>query len=132
MESCDIRMDDKLVGTIEVVYIEEIPKSEEGYFLEKEQKLIRAIADRIGQTLLQRHIKQVMQEWDSSRYIPGEKSGSNYEWFVIVDLLVKTDQDMLLNICRKMIHYLLKSGIKEAEEILWQFSSESKLLLTQN
>ena len=128
LESCDIRMDDKLVGTIEVVYIEEIPKSEEGYFLEKEQKLIRAIADRIGQTLLQRHIKQVMQEWDSSRYIPGEKSGSNYEWFVIVDLLVKTDQDMLLNICRKMIHYLLKSGIKEAEEILWQFSSESKLL----
>ena len=128
LESCDIRMDNKPVGTIEIVYIEEIPKSEEGYFLEKEQKLIRTIADRIGQTLLQRHIKQVMQEWDSSRSILGDKSGSSNEWVVIVDLLIKTDRDMLLNICRKMIRYLSKSGIKEAEEILWQFSSESRML----
>jgi len=128
LESCDIRMDDKWVGTIEVVYIEEIPISEEGYFLEKEQKLIRTIADRIGQTLLQRHIKQVMQELDSSRHVLGEREGSGNEWLVIVDLLIKTDQDMLLNICRKMIHHLCKSGIKEAEEILWKFSSESRLL----
>ena len=120
-------MDNKPVGTIEIVYIEEIPKSEEGYFLEKEQKLIRTIADRIGQTLLQRHIKQVMQEWDSSRSILGDKSGSSNEWVVIVDLLIKTDRDMLLNICRKMIRYLSKSGIKEAE-IPWQFSSESRML----
>ena len=128
LESCDIRMDDKWVGTIEVVYIEEIPISEEGYFLEKEQKLIRTIADRIGQTLLQRHIKQVMQELDSSRHVLGEREGSGNEWLVIVDLLIKTDQDMLLNICRKMIHHLCKSGIKEAEEILWKFSSEARLL----
>ncbi len=127
-DSCDIRMDDRLVGTLEVVYIEEIPKAEEGYFLEKERKLLRAIADRIGQTLLQRHVKQVLQDWGRPGYAQGERKAPSSEWVVIVDLLIKTDPDMLLNICRKMIHYLSTSGVKEAEEILWQFNSESKLL----
>jgi hypothetical protein len=56
--SANIKWDGKTVGQVEVVYITEVVKSEEGIFLEKEHKLIRTIADRIGQTVLQRYIER--------------------------------------------------------------------------
>ena len=46
-----IEVNEREVGRIEVVYTQEVPKGEEGYFLEKERKLIRTIADRIGQSI---------------------------------------------------------------------------------
>lgn len=128
-DSCKIKLDSKVVGEIEVFYITKIPKSQEGYFLEKEHKLLKTIADRIGQTILQRHMEQVLREWNSSQ---NDFPKSNYkEWMVIVDLLNKTDQNMLLNICKKMINHLCWNGVKEAEEVLWDFGSGSKSFFDQ-
>jgi pyruvate,water dikinase len=123
-----IEVNEREVGRIEVVYTQEVPKGEEGYFLEKERKLIRTIADRIGQSILHRKMKQVMLEWNETRNT--EDRGSNNEWMVIVDLLLRTDPDLLLHVCKKMINHLYWSGIKEAQDLLrelspgWQMSFE--------
>ncbi len=123
----NIKRDGKVVGQVEVVYISEVIKSEEGYFLEKELKLIRTIADRIGHTILQRYIEPVLREWNLSKgQQPFEGRAPISEWKVIVDLVSRTDRSMLLHICRKMINYLCLSGIKEAEEVLWDFGTDSR------
>jgi pyruvate,water dikinase len=115
-----IEVNEREVGRIEVVYTQEVPKGEEGYFLEKERKLIRTIADRIGQSILHRKMKQVMLEWNETRNT--EDRGSNNEWMVIVDLLLRTDPDLLLHVCKKMINHLYWSGIKEAQDLLRELS----------
>jgi pyruvate,water dikinase len=115
-----IEVNEREVGMIEVVYTQEVPKGEEGYFLEKERKLIRTIADRIGQSILHRKMKQVMLEWNETRNT--EDRGSNNEWMVIVDLLLRTDPDLLLHVCKKMINHLYWSGIKEAQDLLRELS----------
>lgn len=124
--SAGIKRDGKVAGHVEVVYLTKVIKSEEGYFLEKEAKLIRTIADRIGHTILQRYIEPVLRELGQSKGEVFEGRVQLSEWMVIVDLVSKTDQSMLLHICRKMINYLCLSGIKEAEEVLWDFGNESR------
>lgn len=120
-ELCDIRVGSKAVGNIEVVYIQVVPLSKEGYFLEKESKLIRTIAERIGQTAVYRQMRSVMDAWELSRP-QSEFSSGQSEWEVIVNFLLITDHKVLLRICRKLINHLLLSGVSEASEIL----SESK------
>jgi len=124
--SAPIKRDGKAAGKVEVVYITEVIKSEEGYFLEKELKLIRTIADRVGQTILQRDFEPVLREWNLSKGQPNGGGAPLSEWMVVVDLMSRTDQSMLLHICRKMINYLCLSGIKEAEEVLWDLGTESR------
>ncbi|MDD3893921.1 MAG: PEP/pyruvate-binding domain-containing protein [Syntrophomonadaceae bacterium] len=123
--SSDIKVGGKAVGKLEVVYTTKVPKSEEGYFLEKERKLIKTVADRIGQTILQRSMEQVIQEWTTSRSSLYESQAAVKEWAIIVDLLSRTDPVQLHHICRKMINHLYLMGVKEAEEVLWEFISGS-------
>ena len=123
-DSHAIKIDGKLIGKIEVFYITRVVRSPEGYFLEKEHKLLKTIADRIAQIILQRHMEQVLREWNT-KHGASKNNGTYKEWMVIVDLLQRTDQNMLLNICKKMINHLCWSGIKEAEEVLWNFGSTS-------
>ena len=121
-ESCNIKVDDKIVGYLEVIYTEESPKSEEGYFLEKESKLIKTIADRIGQTILRRQMEQILREWEIAKMRLSENS-TNREWKIIIDLLSRTDSGILLHVCRKMINYLSWCGIKEAVDVLQVFGT---------
>jgi len=126
-DAAPIKVGGKTVGKIEVVYTVKVPRSSEGYFLDKERKLIRTIAERIGQTAQHRYMEQVIEEWNASKnglYAHGE---SLNEWMIILDLVARTDQGMLLHICRKMINYLYLSGIREAEEVLWQFASGTRV-----
>ncbi len=66
-ESCLIKTDGQAVGSIEVIYLESVPETAEGYFLDKERKLIRTIADRIGQFIFYRDMKLVLDELNTSR-----------------------------------------------------------------
>ncbi len=120
-ELCDIRVGNKAVGNIEVVYVQVVPLSKEGYFLEKESKLIHTIAERVGQTAVYRQMRSVMDAWELSRP-QSEFSSGQSEWEVIVNFLLITDHKVLLRICRKMINHLLLNGVAEASGIL----SESK------
>lgn len=119
--SCPIKADDAVVGSIEVVYTKPVPQSEEGVFLDKERKLIQTIGDRIGQTLFHRRLKQVLQEWNRPRMGLSERH-MEHEWMVILDLLRRTDPDMLLHVSRKMINHLYWNGIAEAGSLLNDFS----------
>jgi hypothetical protein len=65
-------------------------------------------------------------EWNLSKGQLYEGNAPLSEWKVIVDLISRTDQSMLLHICRKMINYLCLTGIKEAEEVLWDFGTDSR------
>lgn len=116
-EKCSIKLDGKNIGEIEIVYTKEVPKSKEGYFLEKEGKLIRTIADRIGHMLLYRQMKLVLDQWEVARTQSCDYENSLSEWKVIINFLQKTDRNMLLYLCRKMINLLTMKGIKEASTI---------------
>ncbi len=117
MESVPIKLDGQVVGRIEVVYTVAVDKGPEGYFLDKERKLLKTIADRIEHTILRRHMEMVLQEWNTSRQANGERKAGN-EWMIIVDFLGSTDQSLLLYTCKKMAIHLYRRGIEEAEEVL--------------
>ena len=112
VQSAEIVVQDEPVGRISVYYTEERPRSDEGPFLKEERKLINTIAEQLGFYILHEQLKQVFQEQLQSEGI--RKS----EWIVILDLLKRTDPDLLMRITRKMINYLGWSGIKEVEGLL--------------
>lgn len=120
-EKCLLKVDDEVVGSIEVVYIRDVPKSPEGFFLDKERKLIQTIAERIGQTIFHRRLKQVLKEWKRPGLDLAEGS-LDYEWMVILDLLRKTDPELLIHVSRKMINHLYWNGARGAAELLSEFS----------
>ncbi len=66
-ENCIITSGGDTIGTVEVVYLENVPATAEGVFLEKEGKLIRAIADRIGQFIFHRDMQLVLDELHAVR-----------------------------------------------------------------
>lgn len=115
-ETTPIKVENSVVGFVEVSYIREVPSSHEGWFLEKERKLVHTIADRIGHTVFHRKLKNLLLERDATNQTLAAKS--NYEWMVIVDLLRRTDEKLYLHISRKMLHHLFWSGIKESRKVL--------------
>jgi len=122
-QKADIRVDDKVTGTIEIAYSREVPATEEGFFLKDESKLLHTIADRIGQTIFHRQIEQVSREWETAKQDLNGKEKS--EWMVIIDLLRRTDQKLFILIARKMIYYLFWNGVKEAKELLENFGKDA-------
>lgn len=117
-DKCGIKADGKEVGSIEVAYIREIPKTEEGYFLEKERKLISTISNRIGQMIFYREMKPVLNQWEIAKEQNAPAIDTYNEWEIIINFLLYSDQDMLMHICRKMINFLVINGFKEASSIL--------------
>ncbi|MBP7174887.1 MAG: nucleotidyltransferase domain-containing protein [Thermoclostridium sp.] len=115
-QTCAIRTEGKTVGSIHVVYIREVPRTQEGYFLEKEHKLIGTVAERIGQMIVYRQMKSMMNSWDHPMQPSGDNDSSG--WKVIIDFLKNTDHSLLLHLCRKLINYMLILGIQEASEVL--------------
>ncbi len=66
-ENCPIKSDGETVGNIEVMYVKSVPETAEGIFLDKERKLIRTIADRIGQFVFCRDMRLVLGELNNPR-----------------------------------------------------------------
>lgn len=116
----EIKADGRPIGLLEVVYSEDVPKTDEGYFLENERTLINTIADRIGQRVLYRQMKSVLSDWSQANKQPKEGSGggSNDAWKIMLDFFRQGDHELLATICRKLTNYLLIKGVEEASEIL--------------
>ncbi len=113
----DIIVQDQVEGKISVCYTEEKPEQDEGPFLREERRLINTIADQLGNFLLHRRLHDVFEKQT--------KSGSETEagWRAVLNLLKKTDPNLLITIARKMVHHLCEHGIKEAEGLWELFSS---------
>lgn len=111
-QSADIHIQDEKIGQINVVYTEERPDADEGPFLKEERKLIDTIAEQLGFYLLHQQLRQVFQEQMKTE----EERKS--EWSVILDLLKRTDPNLLMRISRKMITYMSWNDIPEVENLL--------------
>lgn len=113
-DTAPVKVGDQESGSLEVSYTDEVFCSTEGPFLEKERKLLRTIADRIGQTILHRKLEALISERESS----------SREWVAVVDLLKRTDEKLYLYCSRKMLYYLFCRGIQEARKALDTFGDD--------
>ena len=105
----------EVVGTIRVYYLEERPKAGEGPFLPEERKLINTIANQFGFYLLHQQLKEVFEAEVK------QKQKRKNEWVIILDLLKRTDPDLLFRISRHMINFLGWHGISDADSLLDSF-----------
>lgn len=115
--SSDILVQEQVVGRISVHYTEERAFLDESPFLHQERKLINTIADQLGNFILHRRLQEVFEK----KIKADEESKAG--WRVILGLLQKTDPNLLFRVARRMINYLCKRGITEAERLLKLFGS---------
>ncbi len=115
-QSADIVTPDRIVGRIAVYYTEQMPTADDGPFLKDEAKLIKTIADLLGNFVFHSRMRQVLQDWEVARRDrQGREPG---DWRIILDMLARTDKSLYTRISHKMLNQLCWSGNKEAEELL--------------
>ncbi len=119
VQSADIKVQDKTVGSIKVFYTEERMPSVEGPFLKEERRLINSIAERLGHYIFHLTLRDMFQDWKSARSYLAQKGKE--EWRIILDLLKRTDQDLYVRVSRKMMNYLSWHGIQEAQTFIQKF-----------
>lgn len=115
-DTVPIKEGEVVKGFIEVSYVRAVSTPGVDCFLEKERKLLRTIADRIGQTTFHLKLEHVLQERVAAD--EGQAATRSPEWMAVVDLLRHTDERLYLYVSRKMLYYLFWSGIKESRQIL--------------
>ncbi|MCX5800828.1 MAG: nucleotidyltransferase domain-containing protein [Candidatus Eisenbacteria bacterium] len=116
VQSADIVVEGRNVGTISVYYSREMPRADDGPFLKEETRLLDTIVDRMGHFIVYSRMKEVFHEYQTARKDLSEHKVE--EWKVALNLLRRTDHDLFLNISRRMLNFLCWSGIKEAEQFL--------------
>lgn len=116
-----IRIQGEPGGFIEVVYVEETGKSDEGPFLKEERRLLDAVAERLGRYLEHAKLRQAFEALATA-----ERVGSSgpEPWRVILDFLRRTDEALLVRIARKMINHLGWLGVDAAVAVLHQMNVE--------
>jgi pyruvate,water dikinase len=116
VQSADIVVQDKKEGEINVYYTKEMPKADDGPFLKEETKLLDTIVDRLSHFIMYDRMKTVFQEYQTAKKDIIEHKAS--EWQVALNFLRQTDQNLFVNISRRMLNHLCWSGIDEAEQLL--------------
>ena len=116
----DILVQDRHLGEIRVVYDQEKPQVDIGPFLKEEKELLNSISTRLGQHLMYQRLKLVFDKWETTKQDMSTKRVG--EWEVILELLRRTDTDLYIRISRKMLNFLIWSGVEEAEELLQKFN----------
>jgi len=113
VQESNIIYDDKKIGVIEVYYLQEKPKIDEGPFLIDERRLIDAISDLLGKYAGETKIKKELVKAEKlikskGKETPDKKEDKKQDWEVIIGLLIKTDPRTLLRLTRKMVYYLYR------------------------
>ncbi|HUI82654.1 MAG TPA: PEP/pyruvate-binding domain-containing protein [Candidatus Binatia bacterium] len=115
VQSANIVVQGETLGSVEVSYRQQMPRSDEGPFLKEERKLIQTIADRIAEHILQRRLKAAFAGLDAAA---GGRVPRRGEWRVVLEFLRDTDPVLLQRISRKLVNHLSWNGITEARELL--------------
>jgi len=122
IQSADIVVDENVVGSIGVSYTKEMPTADHGPFLKEETKLIHTIADRIGDRLQHRRVRQIVHELETTtRGVAGK---DKEEWPGVLKMLQLTDRNLYQKIARKMLNHLCWRGIPEAEKCAQSYGVE--------
>lgn len=117
--AADVKVEKETVGKLEVFYTELRPNAADGPFLKEENRLIQAIADRIGLFVMQRQVRQVHDSWENA--MRSVETSEKREWGVILDFLRRTDPYLLIRITRKMINHLCWAAVEGADALLEEF-----------
>jgi len=120
--SANITARGDVIGSIDVYYTEPRPAADSGPFLKEEERLLRAIADRIGMFIMQKQIHRAHNSLQSA--IESIDSQGRREWGVILDFLSRIDPGLLIRVTRKMINHLCWTAVDEAEALLSEFTSK--------
>jgi len=113
--SSEIKIQDKVIGSISVYYTKKMPTADIGPFLKEEKRLIGTTAERLGHSIMYHRMKNVSAEWDIARETITDHKRD--EWRVVLKLLRQTDKSLYFNIAHKMLNFLCWSGIPEAENL---------------
>ncbi len=124
VQSCDIVVQDSVVGRLSVWYAEERPPEDSGPFLNEEERLIRTIAERLGHSILFHRMYETRQQWEAaSRELEAEKED---RWRAPIELLRRSDRDLYLRIARKMVNHLVWAGVDGGRELLQEIYGPSE------
>jgi len=115
-----LKTQEKTVGKITVNYKSTLRKSDKNLFLEEELKLLKSIADRIGFIIMHKELKEFYSEWDKAEKKLYQSSAD--EWKIILNMLKRSDKNLYITVSRKMLHFLSRQNIKEANELLTELS----------
>jgi pyruvate,water dikinase len=121
--SSRIVVQDKVEGSIEVYYTDEVAMADEGVFLADERRLINTISERVGHYILHQRLKHVFNEWQLLKEQLAERNRA--EWKVILEMLRRTDQNLYTRVSRKMLNRLCWSGIPSACQLMQRFSTRN-------
>ncbi|MFZ5981283.1 MAG: PEP/pyruvate-binding domain-containing protein [Candidatus Zixiibacteriota bacterium] len=121
-QSADIVAHDMVVGTVTISYREEVPKEDYGPFLKGEIKLLGTIAERLGNYILHKKMRQIMEGFEPTEEVQPDRVRG--EWQVIMQLLKQADRHLFISITRKMLNHLCWSGVSEAERLYQSFDME--------
>ena len=116
VQTSDIIVQESVAGKISVSYTEERPEMAEGPFLQEERQLINTIADQIANYILNLRLREIFERETSPEV---ERLVS---WRVVLDLLRRTNPNLLVKVSRKMINYLCWDGVQGADALLVHFS----------
>ena len=121
-----IKIQGKVVGKIDVYYLEERPTADEGPFLAQERTLVDTIANQLGMLSLHHQLRMVFGAQDPL------SEAVKSEWLKILTLIQKTDSSLTVRITRKMINYLCLRGIKEAIELFASYTTNEEVQSESN
>lgn len=120
--SVPLKIFDQIVGSLSVLYTEQMPMEDEGPFLKEERKLILTIAERLSGYIAFQKMRSVYSQFDTAAQELVEHVRP--EWKVVLDLLRRTDRNLYLTISAKMLNYLCWSGIQEAMQLAQYYDPE--------
>ncbi len=120
----EIRVLDKVMGSISVYYLKELPSQDEGPFLKEERKLIDTIAERLGNFLTYQKMKRFYHDSRSGTAETVEERKP--EWKILLELLRKTDRILFFHISHKMLNHLCWTGIEEAQKLVQYYDPEQR------
>jgi pyruvate, water dikinase len=110
------------VGKVLVSYTLQMPQADEGPFLKEERKLINTIAERLGQAILHRDLRNAFEQLKSGKVF--QTDAGRHDWRIILELLKSTDLNLFRRITRKMLNHLSYQGTHEAKELMLRLSAE--------
>jgi len=120
----DLQVSGRRCGFVEVCYLEEVPGGEKHCFLEAEKKLIRSIAELVGNHIEQRkyeqELKKTAEELESQKIQLERKNIALREILDQIELEKKEIKDQIaLNLALLVVPFLEKlsaGGIPEAKQ----------------
>lgn len=115
VQSADIVVQGEKLGSVEIVYRQQMPRSDEGAFLKEERKLISTVADRIADHIMQRRLKAAFASLSAAADGQVPPRG---EWHIVLEFLRDTDPVLLQRISRKLVNHLAWNGVTEAKQLL--------------